>query len=228
MLASTIHALLREAVPAERRCNICNRSVLFRPMGWPMRPEARCPNCGSLERHRLLKMWFDKEHESIIGTRILHFAPEPAVSKFVRPLTEKYTTADIKPGYDLQLNIEKIDLPDESYDLIVCSHVLEHVDDRAALKEMRRVLKENGIALLMTPVIEGWSETYEDPAIVEPNDRVIHFGQGDHVRYYGANLRARIRHAGFELEEFTIEGAAAVEYGLLRGERLFVAIRRRV
>jgi SAM-dependent methyltransferase len=226
VLVFTIRSLAERAVPAERNCNICGRSDLFRPFGWPMRPEAMCPHCCSLERHRLLKMWLDQNQAYVAGKRVLHFAPEPIITDLVRPLAGQYITADISSGYDLKLNIENIELPDKCYDLVLCSHVLEHVDDRAALNEMHRILADNGTALLMTPVIEGWSDTYENPAIVEPDDREIHFGQKDHVRHYGANIRDRIRRAGFEIEEFTADGLTAVKHGLLRGEKLFVAHRR--
>jgi SAM-dependent methyltransferase len=199
---------------------------LFGPFGWPLRPEAICAHCGSLERHRLLKLWLDKNREQIAGKRVLHFASETAVSDLLRPLADKYVTADLTPGRDLQLNIEKLDLPDESYDVIVCSHVLEHVDDRAALGEMHRVLAVDGIALLMVPVIEGWQETYENNAITDPNGREVHFGQDDHVRYFGSDFRDRVRRAGFDLQELTAEGAAVVRHGLFRGEKLFIAFRR--
>ncbi|MBR0797150.1 class I SAM-dependent methyltransferase [Bradyrhizobium jicamae] len=226
VLVFTIRSLVERAAPVERNCNICGRDDLFRPFGWPMRPEAMCPHCRSLERHRLLKLWLDQNKGDVVGKRILHFAPETTVTNLVRPLAGKYVTTDICPGYDLQLNIEKIDLPDSCYDLILCSHVLEHVDDRAALGEMRRILTDNGVALLMTPVIEGWSETYENPSVVAPDDREIHFGQKDHVRYYGSNIRDRVRQAGFEIDEFTAEGSPVVMHGLMRGEKLFVARRR--
>ena len=74
----------------------------------------------------------------------------------------------------------------------------------------------------MIPIIEGWTETYENPAIKSGRDREIHFGQNDHVRYYGRDFRDRVTAAGFSIQEFTADGADAVKYGLARGERLFV------
>jgi SAM-dependent methyltransferase len=225
VLLSTIRSLRKRAIPVERNCNICGQNDLFRPFGWPLRPEAMCPHCGSLERHRLLKLWLDENRERVAGKRVLHFAPETAISNLVRPLTETYVTADIAAGSDLRLNIEEIELPDESYDLIICSHVLEHVDDRAALAEMHRILVVGGIALLMTPIVEGWTKTYENRTITEPNDREVHFGQEDHVRYFGSDFRDRVRSVGFTLDEFTAEGNIVVKHSLLRGERLFIAVR---
>jgi tagatose-1,6-bisphosphate aldolase non-catalytic subunit AgaZ/GatZ len=85
------------------------------------------------------------------------------------------------------------------------------------------VLKPGGVALIMLPVIEGWSTTYETKAVTTPEDRMRHYGQSDHVRYYGADVRDRIRAAGFKLDEFTAEGEDVLTYGLARGEKVFVA-----
>ena len=91
------------------------------------------------------------------------------------------------------LDIQAIAVPDASYDCVVCSHVLEHADDAKALCEIYRVLKPGGVALIMLPVIEGWATTYENPAVTSPEDRKKrHYGQADHVRYYGADMRNRI------------------------------------
>lgn len=174
-----------------------------------------------------MKLWFD-QHPACIDTRtdLLHFAPESgSIAPFLRQRT-RYRSADIEPGRaDLVLNIERIDLSSESFDLIVCSDVLEHVDDRTALAEMFRILRPKGVVLLMTPVIEGWQTTYENPSIRSPDERMLHYGQWDHVRYYGSDLRERIASAGFKIEEFTAEGEVVVKLGLLRGQKIFVSRR---
>jgi len=85
------------------------------------------------------------------------------------------------------------------------------VDDKKALAEIYRVLKPGGVALIMLPVIEGWAGTYENPKVTTPEERKRHYGQADHVRYYGADVRGRIRAAGFQLEEFTAEGEDVLE-----------------
>jgi SAM-dependent methyltransferase len=155
---------------------------------------------------------------------VLHFAPEKGLASLLKARVGSYQSADVAPGRgDLVRNIEAIEEPEASFDCVVCSHVLEHVDDRKALGEVYRVLKRGGVALIMLPVIEGWSRTYENAAAVTPEDRMRHYGQSDHVRYYGADVRDRIRAVGFRLDEFTAEGEDVLTYGLSRGEKVFIA-----
>jgi SAM-dependent methyltransferase len=223
VLLSTTRSLGSRARAEERVCNICNYQGFFAPVGWPLRPEALCPRCGSVERHRLLKLWLDANAGRISGRRLLHFAPEVAVAGLLRPLACEYITADVAPGADLKLDIEKMALPDAAFEVIVCSHVLEHVDDRAAIPELYRVLRPGGLALLMVPIFEGWRTSYEDPTITTPSERELHYGQDDHVRCYGADFADRLRKAGFDVEEFSAPGALAVKHSLFRGEKLFIA-----
>jgi hypothetical protein len=103
--------------------------------------------------------------------------------------------------------------------------VLEHLDDRKALREIRRILADDGLAILTVPLIEGWDRTYEDPAITDPGARELHFGQDDHVRYYGKDFRDRLREAGLVFEEVTAQPADVLRYGLLRGEKVFICRR---
>ncbi|MER9962649.1 methyltransferase domain-containing protein [Mesorhizobium sp. M0045] len=207
-----------------RQCNICGYDGHFKTHGFPFRLDARCPQCQSLERHRLLKMWFDENKDQLTTKSVLHFAPEPAVTRFVQPLVSKYLTTDLDPSLgEVVLNIEAIDMPDNSFDLIICSHVLEHVDDGKALREMDRILRPAGTALLMTPVIEGWAETYENSSIVSPQDRALHYGQRDHVRYFGSDIRTRITDAGFSLSEYTAVEPYVHTHALTRGEKVFIA-----
>ena len=154
---------------------------------------------------------------------ILHFAPEPIVRDHLRRISKNYRSADLQPGRaDCQENIEALSFPDATFDHIVCIHVLEHVDDARALSELRRVLKPGGSLIAMVPIIEGWERTYEDPSIVRPEGRDLHFGQHDHVRMYGRDFRDRVQRAGFVVEDLTGSGDDAVRYGLLRGETVFV------
>jgi hypothetical protein len=95
-----------------------------------------------------------------------------------------------------------------------------------ALRELHRILRPKGQAVLMIPIVEGWSATYEDSTRTTTADRHLHFGQWDHVRYYGADFRDRVRAAGFELSEFCGSGKDTVTFRLQPGERVFLATRR--
>ena len=159
----------------------------------------------------------------------MHFAPigEVAIAELLKKRATLYRSADrFLPSCDLRLDIEALDLPDSSVDFFAVNHVLEHVDDRRALRELYRCLAPGGRALITVPLVEGWAKTYENEAIAKgPSDRerALHFGQGDHVRYYGADLRDRITAAGFNLSTFTATPEEVLRYGLLGGETVFIA-----
>lgn len=212
-------------VPVVRECPICGFSGAFLPFGIAtVRADAMCPECTSLERHRLLQLVIERLDPLPSPCRMLHFAPEQAMTRFLRPRADSHVTADLmRDDVDLNLNIERIDAEDGSFDAVVCFHVLEHVDDRKALSELHRILRPGGLALLAVPIVEGWAETYEDPSVTEPAERFRHFGQEDHVRWYGRDFRDRVRAAGFTLEEVSATGAEAARHGLIRGETVFLA-----
>lgn len=204
-------------------CSICNFNGRFLPFGFPVRERSQCPKCGSLERHRLFALYLQNSVELDDTSRIIHFAPEPAVERIFRKIFSSYRTADAyRKNVDLTLNLEQISLPDQSVDWILCFHVLEHVNDSKALPEMFRILTRNGVLSLMVPIVEGWAQTYQAEDISKPEEREDHFGQYDHVRLYGADLRDRIISAGFTITEFTANGIDSVRYGLTRGEKIFV------
>lgn len=154
---------------------------------------------------------------------VLHFAAEPILEKRFRAEHKNYKTADLYHAADLKLNIESIDLPNESVKLIIANHVLEHVDDQKAGKELFRVLVKEGVLVCMVPIIEGWDKTYENSSVTTDEQRLVHFGQVDHVRLYGRDFRERIESGGLKLvREITAEGADVIDYGLLRGQKVFV------
>lgn len=209
---------------SHRTCSLCGFNGQFQAAGLVPRPNARCPNCQSLERHRLLKLMLDRSTILPPDCRLLHFAPEVAITDFVRPFCKEYITTDfLRNDVDLKLNIEALDIDDCSFDSLICSHVLEHVDDVKALDELFRILKPGGLAILVVPITEGWDTTYENPAITSQADRLVHFGQEDHVRRYGRDFRDRIRRAGFKLEEFVLNGADSIAFSVIPGERVFLA-----
>lgn len=224
-LAKSFHRLFG----GERlHCSVCDRDTRFLAYGQPPRYNALCPYCGSLERHRLLYLWLKQNEATLRGADMLHFAPEHRLEQYLRGLSQTYVSADYAAGRaDRQMNIECIDAGDESFDLIVCLHVLEHVDDIAALSELARVLRPGGRTILMFPIVEGWPRTLEEADIgvdqFTRRDRIKYFGQFDHVRYYGRDVRDRIRAAGFELNEFIAEEPDVGAYGLQRGQTIFCA-----
>jgi len=210
----------------QRECPCCGYLSFFDSFGQPPRYEALCPHCGSLERHRLLVL-IDQQEDLFGGKEVLHFAPEPVISKLIRKRAKRYVTADFSEGRaERLLNIEQIDQPAESWDIVVCSHVLEHVNDLMALTELHRILRRDGQLILMIPVIEGWESSYENPAITSNQDRELHFGQFDHVRYYGRDIRERLKNSGFVIREYTGFGADVVKYGLMRGGKVFIGTKR--
>ncbi|HLY07494.1 MAG TPA: class I SAM-dependent methyltransferase [Rhizomicrobium sp.] len=210
-----------------RECNLCGYHGYFNMAGKGTRPDAKCPRCNSVERHRLFKLWFDRNRIIFEGRDVLHFAPERSIARLIRPLARSYLSADITPGRaDRVLNLEALEVDDQSFDCVVCLHVLEHVDDARALREIHRVLRPGGSSIIMVPVVEGWAQTYEDATVTTARERALHFGQADHLRIYGADVRTRIRNAGFDLTEFTAWGPDVLRYGLLSGEKVFLAAQR--
>ena len=186
-------------------CPVCDTSVrFFLPHGKPRRQNALCPVCGSLERHRFT--WFYiKNHTKMLDQepkRVLHFAPEWGFLENIRKLPQiDYITADItkRPGVSVQVDITDIQFSDQSFDFLLCSHVLEHVkDDRKALREIYRVLKPGGSALLMVPI--SGRTTLEDSSIQSPAEKEKVYGHPDHVRYYGFDFQSRLADANFHAE----------------------------
>jgi SAM-dependent methyltransferase len=167
-------------------------------------PNLLCPHCSAFERQRLLALYL--ENEAQIGTRrltLLHFAPEASMMRyFGRHPNIEYIGGDLDPPRGaIRLDLTDIALESDSVEILICSHVLEHVpDDARAMQEMRRVLRPGGRALIMGPVEYERSTTYEDPSIVSPTARAAAFGQSDHVRVYGADFEQRLRDAGFDVD----------------------------
>lgn len=212
-----------------RKCTVCEYNGHFFAYGNTFalgtNIDAMCPKCLSLERHRLMAIC---EHVyGFVATKdVLHFAPEDGMRAFFKKRGPKsYVSADyMDDSADLKLNIEALDLGDDSYDVVICSHVLEHVDDRLAIPELFRVIRPGGILLAMVPLFEGCDTSFEDPAKTKSEaDRILYFNQHDHVRAYGRDFRGRLRAAGFGVEEFTATEPEVSKHGLIRGEKVFMA-----
>jgi Methyltransferase domain len=222
---------LRKAVKSafdtsRHECAVCGFQGPFSPTSTPTLPNSKCPSCGCSSRHRLIALAVAEIGllaEANQGD-VLHFAAERCLRPLImRAGPIKYMRADIDPRRgDIVLDIEALDLPQESYDLIICSHVLEHIDDRKALHELFRVLRHRGKLIAMVPIIEGWKATYENDSIRTWEARKLHFGGGTHIRYYGQDFRDRLNSVGFSVSEFCATPEQVVRYSLIRGERIFI------
>jgi len=206
-----------------RLCPVCGYYGLFRAFGVPPRFDSLCPSCHSLERHRLF-VHVDQKRNLLNGVgSILHFAPEREMEKYLRQKTSNYTSAGLyNKNVDRNEDIENISLSDECVDAVFCSHVLEHVDDAKATREVHRILKPGGLFITMVPICEGWDETYENPGIKSFEMRDLHFGQYDHVRFYGRDFIKRLEKPGLAVTVFGASPEDTVKYGFMRGEKVFV------
>lgn len=167
------------------------------------RENAGCPGCGSLERHRILWLFLQRETQILRDeVRLLHLAPEPILTSRLRQCAGiRYESGDVEPGKAMEV-MDITDLPcaTDSFDVVLCNHVLEHVpEDRAAMSEIRRVLKVGGVALMQHPIDEALPRTYENWAVKTPEARLAEFGQEDHVRVYGNDFDQRLKDAGFQI-----------------------------
>ncbi|MFN3184715.1 MAG: class I SAM-dependent methyltransferase [Nannocystaceae bacterium] len=183
-------------------CTVCGKTVRFKTRKG--RRYAECSSCGAYERHRLM-LHYISHREGLLdpGTSVLHFAPNAGIERYLRAREGLvYQTADLYTQADLELDLTAIAQPDASWDVVICYHVLEHVDDdRKAMSELFRILRPGGVAILQVPLEIGRNETDEDPSVTDPAERRRRFGQEDHVRFYGAaDFEARLTAAGFEVE----------------------------
>ena len=177
----------------------------FLPYGYgKQRANALSPGTLSLERHR--QMWLYLQNETQFFTeklKVLHIAPEQEfLRRFKKMVNLDYTSADLfSPIVDVKADILDLPFADNSFDVIICNHVLEHiVEDRKAMSELYRVMKPGGWGILQVPMKNSLEKTYEDFTITDPKERQKHFGQYDHVRWYGMDYFDRLRSVGFQAE----------------------------
>ncbi len=178
----------------------------FLPYGYnKIRNNVLSPSTYSLERHRLLWLYLKNETSFFKAKlKVLHFAPESALmNQFKKLKNISYDTIDLNsPIADIKADICDLPFLDNSYDLILCNHVLEHiVDDNKAIRELYRVLKKNGIGIFQVPIDYNRDTTFEDFSVTNKKDRNKLFGQYDHVRIYGLDFFDRLQKAGFSVEK---------------------------
>ncbi len=245
---STIRSVVRDALPTGLRkriqvlryagdnqeCPCCTKTFsTFWPSGstpQSQRPNTMCPQCNSLERHRLFWLYLHANPTLVSdGDRVLHVAPEAPVAALVQGMADvDYLSADLDPSKAMvEMDLTAIDLPDDRFDIILCSHVLEHIpDDRAAMAEMKRVLAPGGWAYLQVPMSPTRAETYEDRSITDPAAREKAFGQVDHVRSYGRDYEDRLREAGWTVDRIdfaaTLSSEALRRYAIDADEAIYI------
>ena len=199
----------------------------FLPYGYGnQRPNVLSPSTLSLERHRLLWLYLKNETDFFTANKnVLHFAPEQCFLKRFRKLKNiNYTTTDLlSPIADVKADICDLPFEDNSYDVILCNHVLEHIpDDTKAMQELYRVMKPGGYGIFQIPQDLNREVTFEDDSITDKDERAKIFGQYDHVRVYGRDYFDKLRSIGFKVEEVDYTDSLSNEnikkYCLAKGE----------
>lgn len=191
-----------------------------------------CVKCDSMDRDRLLYAYFKFELKVFKNNKefsILHLAPELMISKeFLKYRYKEYICTDkfmpgyVYPKYTVDMDIMNITFSDNSFDLVICNHVLEHIpDDLGAMKELYRVLKPEGTAVLQVPISSSLKTTYENPNVKTDEERILHYGQYDHVRIYGGDYVDRLESVGFKVDRVNISDKYK-KFGVIQEEDLFV------
>jgi SAM-dependent methyltransferase len=186
-------------------CPVCDKKYRkLLPYGYVnSRENALCPNCLSLERHRLMHLFLERKTNFFKDNlKVLHVAPEYCfIDRFDKLPNLDYITGDLEsPLAKVKMDVHDIPFDANTFDVVFCNHVLEHVDDDVkVLKEFYRVLKKGGWAILVSPIDLKYKTTYEDPSITDPLEREKHFGQKDHVRMYGQDYKQRLEMGGFKV-----------------------------
>ena len=205
----------------------------FLPYGYQIqRQNVLSPSTLSLERHRLLWLYLTNETDFFTSKKkVLHMAPEQCFLARFRKLNHDYKTADLdSPIADVKADIINLPFNDNSFDVIFCNHVLEHVqDDTKAMKELFRVMKKGGMGIFQVPQDLNRNVTFEDNSITDPKKRAKIFGQYDHVRVYGRDYFDKLRSIGFNVEEVNYSQKISSEllsrYRLMEGELLPVVFK---
>jgi SAM-dependent methyltransferase len=167
----------------------------------------QCPNCYSVDRSRLLYLFFQMRTDVYRKpTKILHISPNKEIANVLKGDTITQVVGTIEPEkymeYDpVRLDVQQMEFPDQSFDVVICCHVIEHVDDDdKAMREIFRVLKPGGFAILQVPLALNLEKTIEDRTLKTDKERKLAFGQVDHVRLYGLDYFEKLKKAGFRVE----------------------------
>jgi SAM-dependent methyltransferase len=213
--------------PMPRTCTICGYHGVFTSVARPPRWNARCPNCDSRERHRLAMLLYRElglfEQP---GLSVLHFAPEAFMASLMAGHAGYVTTDPKMSAVSRREDIRAISGPDESYDIVIAHHVLEHIDDDAkAVAEVFRVLKPGGRFIVSVPINWSREHSFEDARFRTRSERAAAFSGTDHLRMYGRDFPRRLEAAGFAVREYRADPVAEVIHALGREEAIYVATR---
>ena len=203
----------------------------FLPYGYgKQRENALSPSTLSLERHRLMWLFLNDETDFFTSKeklKVLHIAPEQCfLDIFRKQKNLEYTTSDLEsPIADVKADICNLPFEDNSYDVIFCNHVLEHIpDDTKAMQELFRVMKKGGFGIFQIPQDISRKTTFEDDSITDKKERAKIFGQYDHVRVYGLDYFDKLRSVGFKVDEIDYTKKISAEklerFCLMNGEIL--------
>lgn len=205
----------------------------FLPYGYNrLRKNALCPGTLSLERHRLLWLYLKKKTKLLEkNISVLHVAPEIIfIKKFKKITNWNYVSIDLKsPLADIKANVYNLPFEENYFDLILCNHVLEHIeDDYKALNELHRVIKNKGTLIVQVPLDKNLKKTFENKEIMNPKERNKYFGQYDHVRVYGLDFYARLSKSGFTPKKIDIlkeiSNEEKIKYCLPKDEKIPIGI----
>lgn len=200
-----------------RLCPVCGHHSFFAAFGSPLRFDALCLRCGSLERHRQHFLLIQRRPDLIDGARVLHVAPEGCFKSAYSKRCLVYCAADISAqSACMSVDICNMTFETGSFDTFICHHVLEHVaDEKKAVSEINRILTDGGTAIISVPMIHTWQETFQRTANGDL-ERDLYFGQFDHARYFGRDLVST---------DVAVESYVS-RYSLLRGKVIFIAKKR--
>ena len=193
------------------------------------RENAIAPDSLSLERHRLMWLFLkDKTNFFTEKLKFLHIAPEYCFIKIFKGMKNiDYTTGDlISPWADVKMDVHNIPFEENSFDVVICNHVLEHVDDsNKVMREFYRVMRPGGWGIFQVPIDNNNPNTIEDKSVTDPKERERLYWQSDHLRLFGRDYGDRLSKAGFKVTESDyineLDPKLVERYALLKNEKVY-------
>lgn len=237
--------LLLLSIGSQKKCPICNFSffsfLAAGSKGYPLkkykvdgagyRKNVICPSCGSSDRSRLLYLFLTNLKSTTLdqNIKLLHIAPDTEFPSFFKSRKNiNYYNGDIDKNLaDLEIDITKTNFENNFFDVIICNHVLEQIEnDFIALQEIFRVLKRGGFAILQSPISRVLRETYENKSLRTPDDYLREYGQSDMRRIYGQDYQSRLESVGFKVNVYRPDSFLSYDlikrYGISLHENIYI------